>query len=148
MTFEEILKEPLPSKMIDNELYVCESPNSDLTFPGKPGNCKISMRSNEGKNIPHFHIESKSKNVHVAVCLHESKYFKHDIWKDELNEAQKRKLQEYLLKVDNLGDTNWEKFSRYWNDSPEGSKNKVNIDKMPDYTKMTESITDKKGKKK
>ena len=68
MTFEEILKQPLPSKMIDDELYVCEMPERD------------------------FNLGNKIEN---------------------------------------------------WNASPEGSQNIVDINKMPDYTKMTKSITER-----
>lgn len=34
MTFEEILKQPLPSKMIDDELYVFEIPERDISLAG------------------------------------------------------------------------------------------------------------------
>lgn len=60
MTFEEILKEPLPSKMIDDDLYVCEMPKRDFNFGNKIGNCEVIGWSKEGRNIPHFHIKSKN----------------------------------------------------------------------------------------
>ena len=68
------------------------------------------------------------------------KYFKHGKWKDELNNEQKEKLQKALLKRNKNGKTLWETFVDYWNSSQEGSKNKVDINNMPDYTKLEGSI--------
>ncbi len=143
MTFEEILKEPLPSKMIDDELYVCEMPERDISLAGKAGSCKLIMWGKEGKDIPHFHIKSKSKRFNVAICLDKPMYFKHGIYIDELNSRQRKKLQKCLETKTMNGNTLWEDFVNHWNDSEEGMKNKVLLDKMPDYTKMTESIIER-----
>lgn len=115
--------------------FFFEMPHSDIKLP-KRGNCRMEVRSREGRNIPHFHIEGKSKKFHCAVCLDEAKYFKHGKWKDELNNDQKELLQKALMKKQKNGETLWEKFVNYWNSSKEGSKNKVDICNMPDYTKL------------
>lgn len=143
MTFEEILKQPLPSKMIDDELYVCEMPERDFNLGNKIGNCEVSGWSKEGKHIPHFHIKSKNTNFNTAICLHVPMYFKHGKYKDELNIKQKKKLQACLETKIMNGNTLWEDFVENWNASPEGSQNIVDINKMPDYTKMTKSITER-----
>lgn len=143
MTFEEILKEPLPSKMIDDDLYVCEMPERDINLSGKAGNCKVIMWGKEGKNIPHFHIKSKSKKFNVAICLDKAMYFKHGIYINELNIRQKKKLQKCLETKCLDGNTLWEIFVNHWNDSEEGMKNKVLLKNIPDYTKMTESIVER-----
>lgn len=55
MSFDELMKRPLPSKMITDTLYLYESPNIDISIP-KIGKCKIRLRRKEGP-IPHFHIQ-------------------------------------------------------------------------------------------
>lgn len=122
--------------------FFFEMPHSDIKLP-KRGNCRMEVRSREGRNIPHFHIEGKSKKFHCAVCLNEAKYFKHGKWKDELNNDQKELLQKALLKETKDGPTLWETFVEFWNKSTEGSHNKVNKNSMPDYTKLDGNVRER-----
>lgn len=127
----------------EQRLCFCEMPHSDINLP-KRGNCIMEVRSREGKNVPHFHIESRSKKFHCAVCLNEAKYFKHGIWTDELNNEQKDLLQEALLEKTKNGKTVWESFVIHWNRSQEGSKNQVDLNNMPDYTKIDGCVRERK----
>ena len=116
-----------------------EMPHIDINLP-KNGKCMMEVRTREGKNIPHFHIIGISKKLYCAICLDAPKYFKHGKWKDELNNDQKEKLQNELLKKNKNGYTLWETLVNHWNITQEGSKNKVIITNMPDYTKLDGSV--------
>ena len=76
--------------------------------------------------------------------MNEAKYFKHGIWTDELNNDQKDLLQEALLEKTKNGKTVWESFVIHWNRSQEGSKNQVDLNNMPDYTKIDGCVRERK----
>lgn len=116
--------------------------NYELKQLKKLGKCKLSVYAIEGENIPHFHLENINKTFRTAICLNEAKYFKHGKYRDELNKSQKIILHDFLTskrKIDN-GNTIWEKLATFWNNAQANSTHKVDINNMPDYTKLSGSV--------
>ena len=124
---------------------LCEMPHSDIKLP-KKGKRILEVRSREGRDVPHFHIIGVSKKFYCAVCLDTAKYLKHGKWVDELNNEQKEKLHIALLQKIKNEETLWQTFVNYWNSSPEGSKNKVDISNMPDYSNLDGCIRERDEK--
>lgn len=98
--------------MKENNLFVLNLDGDDgkilneisigsINFSGKAGNCKIFIRTEEGENVPHFHIESMNiKNnkpaFKSAIKIFEANYFLHGQYKSTLNNKQKEVLNNFL----------------------------------------------------
>lgn len=98
----------------------------------------IYVRSNEGGNIPHFHIVDKQtlgSKFHTCVKIENATYFHHTGKEDVLNSKQRKRLVDFLNSMTPLENTYWEFLLLTWNIN--NSNRKVNINqKMPDYTNL------------
>lgn len=105
----------------------------------------IYIWTNDGGNIPHFHIVDKStmgNEFHTCIKIEKAEYFDHTGKEDVLNSQQKKKLMEFFSKSDKWGDNYWDIVLQEWN----RNSSKVEVDrnlKTPDYTKLgTDVIQD------
>ena len=98
----------------------------------------INVYTNEGKNIPHFHIEN-DKGFSCCVRIYECNYFVHSWHQNTLNKKQAKEIDRLLrqrCKTESI--TVWQKIVQVWNGS---SVNKVSdvlpdASEQPDYTQL------------
>ncbi|MBR6289434.1 MAG: hypothetical protein IKR19_08865 [Acholeplasmatales bacterium] len=104
-----------------------EALNEDLISSGNlPGhidggnNVKIEIYTNEGENVPHFHIEGKKFSC--CVRLYSCGYFPHGTHTDILNNVQARYInkimQQKYTKIGEKTITNWQQCDIVWNRYP------------------------------
>lgn len=160
MTFDELLKQPLPSKricyfsrdfIIDENFYEAGTFVHGERLSHNLSNVKISVYSGDG-NKPHFHVKSinkkrgdkKSKDDGFETCirLDTNEYFRHGNKTGKLNNSELKSLVALLNKPIK---------SRYgvlplytilckeWNrDIDQTTKVNEDISKIPDYLNMKE----------
>lgn len=98
----------------------------------------IYVRSNEGGNIPHFHIVDKQtlgSKFHTCVKIENATYFHHTGKEDVLNSKQRKRLIEFLSKDFDEDTTNWEYLIMTWNANNSSTKLSKRM-QMPDYTNL------------
>lgn len=98
----------------------------------------IYVRSNEGGNIPHFHIVDKQtfgSKFHTCVKIENATYFHHTGKEDVLNSKQRKRLVEFLSKDFDEDTTNWEYLIMTWNANNSSTKLSKRM-QMPDYTNL------------
>lgn len=95
---------------------------NDMAKVGNYDDFEIIVFSNEGGNIPHFHIRdvnTNGSNFHTCVRLDKPEYFHHTGKEDILNSKQKKELVRFLesnSKVKRFSTfTNWEVLLTLWN---------------------------------
>lgn len=98
----------------------------------------IYVRSNEGGNIPHFHIVDKAtlgSKYHTCVKIESAEYFHHTGKEDVLNSKQRKSLVKFLNSLTPLEVTHWEFLLMTWNTNNSNRKVNMNLS-MPDYTNL------------
>lgn len=98
----------------------------------------IYVRSNEGGNIPHFHIVDKQtlgSKFHTCVKIENATYFHHTGKEDVLNSKQRKRLVEFLSKDFDEDTTNWEYLIMTWNANNSSTKLSKRM-QIPDYTNL------------
>lgn len=98
----------------------------------------IYVRSNEGGNIPHFHIVDKQtlgSKFHTCVKIENATYFHHTGKEDVLNSKQRKRLVEFLSKDFDEDATNWEYLIMTCNANNSSTKLSKRM-QMPDYTNL------------
>ena len=98
----------------------------------------IYIWSNDGGNIPHFHIVDKAtmgNEFHTCVKIMSAEYFHHTGKEDVLNSKQKKTLMKFFTMSDKWGDNYWDIVLQEWN----RNSSKIEVDRnlpTPDYTKL------------
>lgn len=115
--------------------------------PNKNKGVEIYIHTNDGGEIPHFHVRKYGKHGsfdwEVCIAFQEAKYFKHGQYQDELpNTKIAKDLDETLRMVDpksRYGSTYWEIAIEEWNRN--NSDREVPLDLVqPDYTHISDSV--------
>lgn len=102
----------------------------------------IYVRSNDGGNLPHFHVVDSStlgNEFHSCIKLLEPEYFIHEGKEDKLNSSEKKRLVKFLKSNSTSkrfsSFTNWEVLVTLWNMN--NSDRDIDEDaEMPDYTRL------------
>lgn len=98
----------------------------------------IYIWTNDGGNIPHFHIVDKAtmgNEFHTCVKIMSAEYFHHTGKEDMLNSKQKKALMKFFTMSDKWGDNYWDIVLQEWN----RNSSKIEVDRnlpTPDYTKL------------
>ena len=98
----------------------------------------IYIWTNDGGNIPHFHIVDKAtmgNEFHTCVKIMSAEYFHHTGKEDVLNSKQKKTLMNFFTMSDKWGDNYWVIVLQEWN----RNSSKIEVDRnlpTPDYTKL------------
>ena len=98
----------------------------------------IYIWTNEGGNIPHFHIVDKAtmgNEFHTCIRIMSAEYFHHTGKEDVLNSKQKKTLMIFFTMSDKWGDNYWDIVLQEWN----RNSSKIEVDRnlpTPDYTKL------------
>ena len=96
------------------------------------------IRMNDPGNIPYFHIVDKTtlgRDFHTCIKIESAEYFHHEGKEDILNSKQRKNLNDFLKKDNEIGVSNWKYLVTTWNIN--NSNKKVNKDIVqPDYTKL------------
>lgn len=98
----------------------------------------IYVRSNEGGNIPHFHIVDKQtlgNKFHTCVKIENATYFHHTGKEGVLNSKQRKLLVEFLRKDFDEDTTNWKYLIMTWNANNSSTKLSKRM-QMPNYTNL------------
>lgn len=151
MTFNEMLKQPLPSKQKpiacfevtfcdDGSIFIMEDTSIE-TKVDKVGTVKFAVY-HEDTAVPHFHVFNKETDKHkrIDTCFKfdVGEYFLHGKHDTTLNNQQLKKLQETLEShIPNEDDpeaelTLWENLRDIW-DSSASAAHKIQAEKIPDY---------------
>ena len=101
----------------------------------------VIVRTSEGENIPHMHIEGLSEDEDICVEIFRPVYFDHnDYHKGKFNS---RELKEFVKFMGTLsknskyqGLTNWEVTKRLWLRNHGPLPDFIIDNGMPDYSKM------------
>lgn len=118
-----------------------EAAKVNLKGKGKhrAGECYIKIKSNEGANKPHFHIDSVASDFHCCVMIYEPLYFHHLSGESDLTNEQCVILDMVLRdKLWYQLDATWRQafggplFEKYCKDAGLDIKNL----KQPDYTTL------------
>ena len=98
----------------------------------------IYIWTNDGGNIPHFHIVDKAtmgNEFHTCVKIMSAEYFHHTGKEDVLNSKQKKALMKFFTMSDKWGDNYWDIVLQEWN----RNSSKIEVDRnlpTPNYTKL------------
>ena len=113
------------------------------TKKGDESNLEVYVNTDDGGNIPHFHIRDTNNwnKFHSCIRLDEAKYFLHEGKEDTLNSKQRKLLQQFMTssvtnsRYKSKFENNWELACFLWdiNNSNEEIDEFV---KQPDYTKL------------
>ncbi len=111
----------------------------EMATIGYVGKFKIIVWSNEGGNIPHFHIVDTStlgRSFHTCVKIEVPEYFHHEGKTGTLNSSQRKALVDFLKKPFDEDTSNWEYLIMTWNINGSGKRLSKKMP-IPDYTKLT-----------
>ena len=143
-----LYKEPFCVGEVDfGDDFITEKTIGDSNFGGKIGRAVIEIRADEGDNIPHFHIISKSGNVSIAVRIDVAGYFDHPHAPNVFyNSKQTKVLDKFLRepykgKDSNKSTSRWDEIVRFHNMSHPDAI--ITVEEQPDYTKL---VTNRKGR--
>lgn len=94
----------------------------------------ICVHSNEGSNIPHFHIE-REKMHDCCIMLNDNRFFDHGDNDSILTVKECRLLEEWLSSPNRAkaGLTNWRVLADMWNNIP-NARFKVDVSNKKDYS--------------
>ena len=98
----------------------------------------IYIRSNDPRNIPHFHIVDQAtlgNEFHTCIKIGVAEYFHHTGKEDILNTKQKKSLMKFFSKRDKWGDYYWDIVLQEWN----RNNSKIEVDrklKIPNYLEL------------
>ena len=96
----------------------------------------VIVHTNEGDNIPHFHIKRDNEND-CCIMLNDDKYFNHGSNDSLLNKKEARELNNWLHKLNSAksGETNFQVLGIMWNSN--NLKSVVDINRDFDYSNIT-----------
>ena len=113
------------------------------TKKGDESNLEVYVNTDDGGNIPHFHIRDTNdwSKFHSCIRLDEAEYFLHEGKEATLNSKQRKLLQQFMTssvtnsRYKSKFENNWELACFLWdiNNSNEETDEFV---KQPDYTKL------------
>lgn len=99
---------------------------------------KIRVYTNEGQNIPHFHIEN-DKGFSCCVMIYECNYFIHSWHQNTLIKKQAKELDKTLrrnYKSESI--TIWQKIVEVWNSGLVNNPKVIpDASAQPDYTQLS-----------
>ena len=110
---------------------------------GYSGKLEVYVNTNDGGNIPHFHLRDKTDwdKFHSCILILEPKYFEHENKEHKLNAKQRKELYTFMnSKIDNEKyadkfDNNWQLVCFLW--EMNNSNAEIPADaKMPDYRQL------------
>ena len=123
----ETVEEVLDERRALNEMATIGSPCKGLV---------IMIRTNDGGNIPHFHIMDEATlgwQFETCIRFDSNKYFHHHGKEGVLNSKQRKQLMQFLSEDIGHGWTNWNYMVDFWNRNNSEMKLDPNIE-MPDYS--------------
>ena len=108
----------------------------------KYGAVHIYVRDNEGA-IPHL-LYVVNGHPDVCICLYEAKYYIHGSHTETVSSKTLNAINEALKKPckKNGKISNWEYLCKQWKEKNGLLPQYENINKQPDYTKTSGSVTD------
>lgn len=102
----------------------------------------VYVRSDDDRNIPHFHIvdtPTLGARFHTCVEIKRNRYFHHTGKEDNLTPKQRKMLNEFFKeRYRNKGFSNWTWVLLNWN----GNNSKMEVDELqdqPDYTTIEDN---------
>lgn len=107
---------------------------------GYSGNLEVYVNTDDGGNIPHFHMRDKDNwdRFHCCIKILSPEYFVHEGKEDKLNSKQRKELCKFLnskvtrSRYAESMDNNWQFICLLWNVN--NSSVEVPDDaEMPDY---------------
>lgn len=108
------------------------------------GKCFIEVFSDEGNNIPHFHIRNEAEvnngsekdRFHTCLYIFDNRYFTHKGKMDTFKKKQMEELNDWLKKPNKRYGkiTNWEAIRKIWIDLYDNGKYANYSGTQPDYT--------------
>ena len=124
----------MKSKISTNEQATNEL--LEMALIGNVDEYTISINTNDGGYIPHFHIKdsnSNGKKFHTCVKIEKPEYFHHTGKEGVLNSKLRKELVNFLQSETELGTTHWKYLVATWNKNNSNRKLPIEI-AMPDYT--------------
>ena len=99
---------------------------------------EVYVHSNEGENVPHFHVRDYSRsNVHeldICIKFEKAEYFSHGAHQGTLKTKETKELDRMLRTYsDKYGETYWQRAVRVWNAHSSGDPLPTDIE-QPDYS--------------
>lgn len=103
---------------------------------------KIVVRTNDGGDIPHFHIvdvNTEGKEFSACVEIEKASYFKHGMYNGTLNSRDRKALDAFLRIIPRKSRiTNWHRVVNEWNRN--NSRRKIgDAAIMPDYRRLCDN---------
>ena len=106
-------------------------------------NLEIYVNTDDGGNIPHFHIRDSNEwdKFHTCIKIESAEYFLHDGKEDKLNSRLRQKLQAFMQSEVKLKkyvhfENNWQLVC-FLGDMNNSSVQISDDAIMPDYTKLS-----------
>ena len=124
---------------IFNENVLSELLNEgSINLNANPLNIKgvtmVIVHTNEGNNIPHFHIKRSGKHD-CCIMLNENRFFNHGNNDSVLNKKEMKELDRWLREINiTRNRTNFESLCDMWNESNHTTR--ANYDRDFDYTNI------------
>lgn len=119
------------SNQATNELF-------EMALIGNVDEYAISINTNDGGYIPHFHIKDTNSNgnkFHTCIKIEKTEYFHHTGKENILNSKLRKELIKFLKSETELGITHWKYLVATWNKNNSNRKLPIEIP-MPDYTAL------------
>lgn len=98
----------------------------------------ISINTNDGDYIHHFHIKDTNFNgnkFHTCIKIEKAEYFHHKGKENILNSKLRKELIKFLKSKTELGITHCEYLVATWNNNNSNKELPIEIP-MPDYTAL------------
>ena len=89
----------------------------EMALIGNVDEYTISINTNDGGYIPHFHIKdsnSNGKKFHTCVKIEKPEYFHHTGKEGVLNSKLRKELVNFLQSETELGTTHWKYLVATW----------------------------------
>ena len=102
---------------------------------------EIYVNTNDGGDIPHFHIwdtTTRGDKFHTCIQIKDNKYFHHTGKEDFLNSKMRKYLIKFLQSNDEYGELNWKVLIKEWNRNNSNMKVDINTT-MPDYSDIEDN---------
>lgn len=110
---------------------------------GYSGDLEVYVNTNDGGNIPHFHLRDQTdwERFHSCIKIASPEYFLHEGKEDTLNSKQRKELYDFmnskvsLTKYADKFDNNWQLICFLW--ELNNSSTSIPEDtQMPDYRQL------------
>lgn len=135
-TFDEYVNE-IQDKKYDKNLELEEMARVGYLTP----KLEIYVNTNDGGDIPHFHIRdvsSRGNEFHTCIQIKENKYFHHTGKEDVLNSKERKQLNDFLQSNDKYGELNWKVLIKEWNRNNSNMEVDINTP-QPNYNTILEN---------